>query len=162
MLHWLSFIGDISNVCASLFAHKLGHLFHSATNWPILLLITWLTRPYIVDAPMTHIFRMGQWASHILFYLYRRPLLRLWMLATNRHSDYPTHNTNNRWPSLDAHFQDGVGNMSLFVLVINAANTLQKIMQHGCQYFVIITGISECDHQSTHLKCRTGDWNWRV
>jgi hypothetical protein len=37
--------------------------------------------------------------------------------------NYPRYTTNNCWQSVDAHFQDLVGRVCLFVLVIKTANT---------------------------------------
>jgi len=46
------------------------------------------------------------------------------MLVIKRHSYYQRWRTNNCWRSVDAHFQDGVGSVSLSFCVINAANTM--------------------------------------
>jgi len=37
--------------------------------------------------------------------------------------DYPSYMTNNHWCSVDAHFQDAVGSVCLFVLIMKVANT---------------------------------------
>jgi len=45
------------------------------------------------------------------------------MLVIKHHSYYQGCNTRNRWCSVDTHFQDGVGSISLSLLAIKAANT---------------------------------------
>jgi len=45
------------------------------------------------------------------------------MSAISRPSDYPRFKTNNRWRSIDAHFQNGAGSVSLSLLHMNAAYT---------------------------------------
>ena len=83
-------------------------------------------RPIILDALLTLIFKMGQGACQFLIFLYRQPILHLWLCATYRHSDYPECKTNNHWLSIHTHFQDGVGSVYLFVSIIKAANTSNK------------------------------------
>jgi len=129
-LCWNSFWGDSSDVIASVFPHEGGPYFHYVSQRPSLLWITWLTRPKIIDVLLTLIFRMGQEACRFLFWLYRRPMPHFWMSATNRHSDFPRCQTNKRWRSIDAHFQDGAESMSLSVLIIQAANTSKKTMRY--------------------------------
>jgi len=60
--------------------------------------------------------------------LYRLPSPRLWMLMIKHHSYYRRSKTNNHWRSVDTHFQDGVGSVSLSFFVINAANTMFMAM----------------------------------
>jgi len=50
-------------------------------------------------------------------------LLHIRSIATKRHLDYPWCKTKNCWCSIDAHFQDGAGSMSLLFLPLKAANT---------------------------------------
>ena len=45
------------------------------------------------------------------------------MSAIIRQLDYPRCKTKNRWPSVDAHFQNGAGSVSLNLLRIKAADT---------------------------------------
>jgi len=47
-------------------------------------------------------------------------------LVIKRHSYYRRGKTQNRWCFIDAHFQDGVGSVSLSFLAMKAANTLLK------------------------------------
>ena len=44
---------------------------------------------------------------HAIFQLKRLPQLRLWIVTTLFHLDYPRSSTNNPWNSNDAHLQDG-------------------------------------------------------
>jgi len=60
--------------------------------------------------------------------LSRLPSPYSWMLVIKRHSYYRRWRTNNRWRSVDAHFQDGVGSVSLSCFVIKAANTMFMAM----------------------------------
>ena len=62
---------------------------------------------------MTPIFRMGQGLSRDCFCPSRRPIPHLWMFAINRQLDYPRCKTKNHWCSVDAHFQDRAGSVSL-------------------------------------------------
>jgi len=125
-LYWPSYSQGSRDVCASVPAHKCDQLFHYTSGWPILILTPWLTQTYIVDAHLTLSFRLGHRVSRILFCLWRWPWLRLWMLTTNHHSDYPRCETNNHWCSLDDHFQDVVGSVSVFIWVIQGANIFKK------------------------------------
>jgi hypothetical protein len=81
------------------------------------------TWPWMVDAPLTLIVMMRQGVFHILFCLWRQPILRCWLSATFRPPGYPRYVAKNCWRSIDAHFHDGAGSVSLFVLPIKAANT---------------------------------------
>jgi len=54
------------------------------------------------------IFKMGQGACHILFYLYRRPILWYCITMTKSHFKYLTYKTQNHWRSIDPHFATGV------------------------------------------------------
>ena len=65
---------------------------------------------------------MRHGAFLFLFCLHRQPIIRLWLFATCRTPYYPRYTTNNRWRSVDAHFQDGAGCISLSLLPIKAAN----------------------------------------
>jgi len=51
-----------------------------------------------------------------------RPMILLWLPATNRQCDYLGHMTNNRWRSIGAHFEDGAGRVSQSILPIKTAN----------------------------------------
>jgi hypothetical protein len=61
--------------------------------------------------------------------------------------DYPRYTTNNRWCSIDAQFQDVVGGVGLFILIIKVSNTSKWTVMYQCQYLTINTKISECDHK---------------
>jgi len=66
---------------------------------------------------------MGHGAFHFHFCLLRQPILCLWLCATYRPTDYPRYMTKNCWHSVDAHFHNGAGSVSLSVFPIKAANT---------------------------------------
>jgi len=72
-------------------------LLTSATNMSVLhnrnkmqFSITCLTRPWIVDAVVTLIFRMGQWPWRLLFRLWGLPIRRLCKTTTQESSNYLT------------------------------------------------------------------------
>ena len=94
--------------------------------WPIAMQINLDAKITIVDALLTLIFRMGQQACHFPIWLYMRPILQLWTSAFNCQSDYPQCKTRNHWHTIDSHFQDGVGSVSLLFLIIKAASTWEK------------------------------------
>jgi len=77
----------------------------------------------IYDAAMTLIFRMGLGAHCYCFCPYGQPTSDLWRFATNHELGYPRNKTNNRYCSIDAHFQDGAGSMSRMCLPFNVAST---------------------------------------
>jgi len=86
--------------------------------------ITHDTWPRIVDAPLMLIFKMELGVCHFLFCLWRQPIIRLWLWETCHSPDYPRYMTKNCGRSVNAHFQDGAGSVSLNHLPIQAANTL--------------------------------------
>jgi len=69
MLFGYSFLGDSSNVVATMFGLEGGQYFDYVSQQPSLFLIIRLTRPRIVDASMTLVSRMGQRVCHYHFYL---------------------------------------------------------------------------------------------
>jgi len=58
------------------------------------------------------------------YYLERRAILRLWITAVLQPLGDTRCNTQNRWRSVDAHFQIGAVTVSLSLLRTKAANTL--------------------------------------
>ena len=72
------------------------------------------------------------------------------MFVITQHSYYRRCKTKYRWRSVDAHFQDVVGRLSILVLHIKAANTSKRTLTYHGQYYTINSRISECDH-----KCET-------
>jgi len=52
------------------------------------------------------------------------PTHRLCVFTTKSRFDYPTYRTKNRWPSVDAHFQDVAVSVFLTLLPIKDTNTL--------------------------------------
>jgi hypothetical protein len=85
--------------------------------------ITILTWPKIVDAPLTLIFRMGQWLYSVLFCLSRLPIQPLCWKEIQLLNNYHSYKTKNCWRSVDPHFQNGAVTMSLAVLPIKAVST---------------------------------------
>ena len=105
-------------------SYKGGHYFICDCLQPITLQITQDTRPTIVDARLTLIVMIGMGGYRNLFSLWRWPMIPLWLSATYRHSDYAGRMSKDRSHSVDSHFQDEAGSMSLWHSAINAANTL--------------------------------------
>jgi len=58
-----------------------------------------------------------------LICLERLPTPPQWRSVIKHHLDYPRCETKNRWHSVDAHFHDGAGSISLPLLPIKGANT---------------------------------------
>jgi len=56
--------------------------------------------------------------------LYRLPSPGLWMVVIKHHIYYQRCKTKNRWRSVDAHFQHGVGSVLLSLFAMKAANTM--------------------------------------
>jgi len=86
---------------------------------------TWISqdaRPKIVHAPLTLIFRIGQGAYRYWFCPWRRPIHHFWLFATNCQIDYPRCKTKNRWHSVDAQVQGGVGRVSPLFLPVQMSN----------------------------------------
>jgi hypothetical protein len=69
MLRWHSFWCSGRKRVAVFLAYKCGEYFQYASKWPSLWLITWITRPEIVDSLVTLNFRIGQGAYWVLFWL---------------------------------------------------------------------------------------------
>jgi len=67
--------------------------------------------------------KMGQGACSSLLCFSRQPILWLYITMTNSLFTYLTYETNNRWHSIDAHFQNGAGSVSYSLLRINAVYT---------------------------------------
>ena len=98
--------------------------------------ITRLTRPKIVDAQLTLIFKMGQGACCFFLCLWRVETLPLCIFPTKSRCYYPTYRTKNGWRSVDAHFQDGAGSVLLSVLHIKVVNAvvMYKHYKITCQF----------------------------
>jgi len=79
-------------------------------------------RPNIADAPLMVIFKMGKKACHFVFCPFRQPIPHLWMSSPNSLSEYPSGKTKHCSHSVDAHFPNGAGNVSLLFLIIQVAN----------------------------------------
>ena len=65
-----------------------------------------------------------KWRWHYRFCLYRWPICWIWINTVAQPFDDTRCNTQNRWHSVDAHFQTGAVTMSPSLLPIKAANTL--------------------------------------
>jgi len=50
-------------------------------------------------------------------------MIPVWLPATYQQCEYPGRMTINHWCSVDAHFQDEVGMVSLWFMLIKEANT---------------------------------------
>jgi len=121
-LRWRTFLRWGREGIAICFAFKGSQWFLYDCLQPVAPHITQDTRPTIVDAPLTLIYKMGQGAFLFLFCLQKQPLIGLWLFATGHTPYYPKYTTNNRWRSVDAYFQHRAGNVSLSLLPIKAAN----------------------------------------
>jgi len=69
--------------------------------------------PEIVDVLLTFIFRMWQGGYCDLFCLSRRSKIALGLTATYQRCDFPGCMIKSHWRSVDLHFQDEVGSVSL-------------------------------------------------
>jgi len=125
-LRWRSFSRSGSVPVTVSFAFKGNQHYAYAEQWINDFSITWFARQKIIDAPLMLIFRMGQWPSHFLLYIELQPIPHLWLSASNHHLDYPWCKSKNHWHAMDYHVQDGAGSVSLFFLVIKAANSSKK------------------------------------
>ena len=61
-----------------------------------------------VDAPLTLIFKMGQWARYFVFCPKRQPIHWLYITMITSHYINLTYQTKNWWRFIDAHFATGV------------------------------------------------------
>jgi len=77
------------------------------------------------------IFRRRRSLCRSLLWERRLPVGWLEIAATRSLFNYHTYKTNNRWVSIDAHFQDGAGSMMLLFLTLKAANTW---FMNGCNH----------------------------
>ena len=87
------------------------------------MFITRLTGAQMVDAPLTLISKMGHGVSCFLFWVQRLSILLLCITTTKLLLNYRTNKTKNCWRSVDTHFQDGAGSVSLSLLPIKDGNT---------------------------------------
>ena len=125
-LCWRSFSRSGSVPVTVSLAFKGSQHYAYAEQWINDFSITWFARQKIIDTPLMLIFRMGQWPSHFLLYIKLQPIPHLWLSASNHHLDYPWCKSTNHWHAVDYHVQDGAGSVSLFFLVIKAANSSKK------------------------------------
>jgi len=85
----------------------------------------------IVDALLTLIYKQVLWPCHYRICKERLPILRLWINAVAQPLDYRRFNIQNRWRSVDAHFQSGAVTMSRSLLLRTAANTMIMDICHS-------------------------------
>jgi len=112
-----------NSVILNILAYKTGQNAIYRYQQPSRTLINQHASAKIHNAPLTLIFMIGQGACHCLFSLYRQPILRLCITKNKSLFNYLTYKTKNCWGSVDAHFQDWAGSMSLSVWPLKAANT---------------------------------------
>ena len=122
-LSWRSFSWLGRERVAIFLAYTGGQCFQYASKRPNLWSITWLTRPKIVDAPLTLIFKIGQGACSLLFGLEWRPILSICIKMAMSLINYRTYMTKNHWLTVDAQFQNRAGCVLLAPLPIKAACT---------------------------------------
>jgi len=126
MLHWHSFSGW-GMECVSLVVRTEGcQCFIYVDFWPVATLMGQDGKPEIVDAGLMQIFWMGQWLCHVLICLQWLPMSRLCIILTRLIPNIPIYETNNRWRSVDAHFQDWAVTILLCFLPIMASTMLVK------------------------------------
>jgi len=107
-LRWCSFSWWGREGIAICFAYKGRQKYLYDWLQPIGGVISQDAWPQIVDAPLTHIFVMGQRGYCNLFCLSRQPKIPLWVTRTYLRCDLPGRMTKNRWRSIDTHFSMAV------------------------------------------------------
>jgi hypothetical protein len=95
-------------------------------------------KPKIVIAPLRRIFIIGQGAYRFLFVLHRLPILHLSEPTAMHNTEYQWCKTKHLWHSIDAHFHDGAGSMSLSLCPTEAANHPFMISQSHSQLWLPI------------------------
>jgi hypothetical protein len=121
MLRWRSFSSWGMEGIAIYWAYKGSQKFHSQWLHTIGGVISQDAWPKIVDAPLALVFMKGQGGYCYLFYLWRQPIIPLWLTTTYWRCDVQGRMTKNRWCSVEAHFHDWAGRVLLSVLPIKAA-----------------------------------------
>jgi len=122
-LHWRTFSGWGMERVTVVFAFKGGQYLIYGCLQPVTTYITLDAKPKIIDAALMLIFRIGQGACRCCFGLERQPRHHLWTSTTSRNLDYPRCKAKDCWCSMDAHFQNWAGSMSLLFLPVQAART---------------------------------------
>jgi hypothetical protein len=120
-LHWHSFswLGRVR--VAFFLAYKWGQYIQYVLKSPRLWPITWLTSPTTIDTLLTRSFRIRQIAHRFLWSHDRQPVCHLCISATNRHPEWTYWKATHCWCTVDAHFLNEAGSVSLHLLLINAA-----------------------------------------
>jgi hypothetical protein len=103
-LRWRSFSWCGRGHADSSLAYNDREYSISDSLQPFTTQITKDAKPKIVDTLLMLIFMMEQGACRFLFVLQRWPILHVWQPATSHDSEYKWFKTNNRWWSVDAHF----------------------------------------------------------
>jgi len=98
-------------------------------------------------------FRFPLWLS-------RQPILCLWLCSTCRPPDYQRYTTYNGGRSIDAHFQDLVGCVTMFFLSMKAANRSKTHCEVPMSIFQNQQSHIWMRPYMSNLICRTVDWNW--
>jgi len=124
--NWIHF-QCCNSVILNVFVHKTSQNFIYRYQWLAHTLINHPARPKIVDTPLTLIFRMGQRECFFLFWVGIRPIPHLWSFASNRHLDYSWCKTKNHWHAIDYYVQGGARSVSILFLVINMADSSEKV-----------------------------------
>jgi len=92
-------------------------------------------RPKIIDALLTLIFRTGQGACLLLFWVGKRLIYALWSFASIRHLDYSWCKTTNHWHTVAYHVQYGATTVSLLFWGRKAADSSKK--DNGVQMLIL-------------------------
>ena len=119
--------GGCSGKIPHIFSYKGCHILVYGWFWSSAADITEDASAKIVDAPLTLIFKMGLGSCSFLYCLQRRPIQSFWVRATSHPPDYPTDMTTNRWHSVDTYFEDVVGWVLLFALIMMVASRSKTV-----------------------------------
>jgi len=172
MLGWQSFSGwHCDRVTVSIAYYGCLYICYGwqcANHLPITLFI----RPKILEAPLTLIFRMGNWTCHLLFCWQRLPICWLRITASISLSNYHTYITRKHWRSVDDQFRM-IATLTLTTLQIKAAklrlwvNAVAQPLDYtrcnaqNCQCFVVglLTLIFRCSNiNSNHMSQKGGQY----
>jgi hypothetical protein len=110
-------------VILSVLVYITGHSFVYSHTQPYRALINLNARPKSVDAPLTLIFMIGHRAYCFLFVWEWRPILSVCIKTAKSLINYLAYKRNYCWSSVDTHFQNRAGSVTIFLLPIKAACT---------------------------------------
>ena len=114
-LRWRSFPGCGREHVAVVFASSGCQYLINGCLQPIETQITQDAKLKIIDAPLTIILRMRQWACRCSYSQYRQSTSDKWMSATNWNINHPRCEAKNHWRSTDAHSQNRAVTVLLFL-----------------------------------------------